>query len=374
MVKRLLWLVVLLLIPLVLAQENVPQTDCLYYFQGEGECLDCVPVTAYLSQLQTQYPQLNVQKFDVYYNKGNLELLQKYFESYGVPPENQKIPALFLPGSYFVGQASIIALLEGRIKDNDDPNCPFLGPVSTVGIVGEASPKDVLQTLTLALITSSAIRNAFSVAIGALFLLLLMTLTSIREKEQVLTKGLAFVLAAFVSYLLFGLGFFPNLLSVSGSQVFLNLIGILSLLVAAFWILSFFGLLKPFRKMLESGDKKKKQWRIPVWLLAVIGFIAPLLTLALLEGKLLVLRNLFSGGIQRGAVVPLLLYYIAITVLPLLVTVLVLSPLRFQLDQWGEKKGFRSAQDKERFQKHYVKLFNVLVSIILVIGGMMLLS
>lgn len=355
------------------ALAAVEETDCLYYFYGEGECQDCLPVNAYLTQLQGQYPALKLEQFDVYYNRGNLELLQKYYDAYNIGIEDQKIPVVFLPGSYFIGQDNIITFLEERIKDNEDTRCPFLGPVPSIGVVGEAEPKDVLQTLTVGVITDSALKNIGSAGIAALLLLLIMLLTAVKEKDQVLARGIAYGAGAFLAYLLFGLGFFSKFLSVSVSRGFLTLTGVASLLVGAFWIASFLGLLK-FLRSREREKEKQKRVQIPTWGMAILGFIVPLFMFAFLEGKFLVLRNLFVGGISQGAVVPLMMYYLGIVFIPVAAVIIIFSVLRQKLEVWGEKKGYQGTLEREKWKKHYLRLLNLVVGIILVLAGMMILG
>ncbi len=352
----------------------VEETDCLYYFYGEGECQDCRPVNAYLIQLQSQYPSLKLETFDVYYNKGNLDLLQKYYDAYNIGAEDQKIPVVFLPGSYFIGQDNIITFLEGRIKDNEDTRCPFLGPVPSIGVVGEAEPKDVLQTLTIGVITDSALKNIGSAGLAALLLLLIMLLTAVKEREQVLVRGIAYGAGAFLSYLLFGLGFFSKFLSVSVGRGFLTLTGVASLIVGAFWIASFLGLLKFFRSLHSREKEKQKRVQIPTWGMAILGFVVPLFTFAFLEGKFLVLRNLFVGGISQGAVVPLMLYYLGIVFIPVAAVIIVFSVLRQKLEALGEKKGYQGALEREKWKKHYLKLLNLVAGIILVLAGIIILG
>ncbi|MEK6950687.1 MAG: hypothetical protein AABX13_03100 [Nanoarchaeota archaeon] len=363
--------ILILFSPLALAEE----TDCLYYFYGEGECQDCLPVNAFFTQLQSQYPSLKIEQFDVYYNKGNLDLLQKYYEAYDIRAEDQKIPVVFLPGSYFIGQDNIITFLEERVKDNEDTRCPFLGPVPSIGVVGEAEPKNVLETLTLGVITDSALKTIGSAAVAALLLLLILLLTTVKDKEQVLSRGIAYGAGAFLSYLLFGFGFFSSFILISASYSFLAFTGMVSVAAGAFWIASFLGLFKFFRSRERLREKEKqKQLQIPGWGMALLGFIVPLFTFALLEGKFLVLRNLFLGSISRGAVVPLLLYYLSIVFIPVAAVIIILSVLRQKLDVLGDKKGYQSAQDRERWKKHHWKLLNLVLGIILVLAGIIILS
>ena len=125
MSKIILLLVALLLIPFALAQEV--ENDCVYYFYGQ-ECEDCTATEATIFGLERAYPHLQIQKYEVYHNFQNFELLQQYYDAYGIEKKSRSIPVMFMKGNYLVGSKAITSLLEERVKDNSDPNCPSLSP------------------------------------------------------------------------------------------------------------------------------------------------------------------------------------------------------------------------------------------------------
>src|SRR3989344_8271663 len=168
--KRILLIVLILvsLLPLAAAEE----ADCLVYFYGT-DCAECTKATEHLTYLKARFPQLEVKEFEVYYNRENVKMLEKYFQSYNIPESSQGLPVLFMPGSYFVGSSTMIDLLESRILDNQNSACSTEEGEKALGLVGEKEPPDVLNTLTLSLVTKAAFRDAFRPGIIAFLLVFL---------------------------------------------------------------------------------------------------------------------------------------------------------------------------------------------------------
>ena len=155
-------LAILLLIPTVLAlEDNELQTDCLYYFYGK-ECKACDQSSASLLALQTEYPNLRIEKYEVYRNFKNFQMMQAYFDVYAIEEDSRSIPAVFSKGSYLIGSKAITSLVEEGIKSSDDPSCPELVTgQAAVGILGQGQPPNVLKTLTFSLVTIHALQNMF---------------------------------------------------------------------------------------------------------------------------------------------------------------------------------------------------------------------
>ena len=138
MVKKTIFVFVLLL-SLLLISVHAEEKDCISYFYGE-DCQGCEQVNAHLNSLQTQYPGLQIQKFEVYYNPDNLQTLRDYFTAYKISQEKQVVPSIFVSGSYFVGTQPILDLLEQRIGDNTNEACPTLTDKGGVGVSGKSTP------------------------------------------------------------------------------------------------------------------------------------------------------------------------------------------------------------------------------------------
>jgi thiol-disulfide isomerase/thioredoxin len=113
----------ILLLPLktsLSAQEN---KICLYFFYGAG-CPDCARVEPQISQLQQNYPQLDVHSFEIYGNGTNLQLLNRFFDKYNVPQEIRKIPAAFISNTCLTGDKQILDNLEETIITSLEKGSP----------------------------------------------------------------------------------------------------------------------------------------------------------------------------------------------------------------------------------------------------------
>lgn len=352
------------------------ETDCLYYFYGAG-CQQCPDADRELSRLQYAYPQLRIERFEVYYNPENLQQLEQYFNAYQVSSVKQGVPAVFLTKSYFVGKDSIVNLLEQQLLDNHDDACPTLQRAQAVGLVGKASPKNVLETLTFAVVTGQGIKNAFNWIMLSLFAILILATIHLKEKKKVFRKGLFFVLGVFVTTLLFGFGFFTNLISVNVTTYFTKIVGAAAILYSVGWILNFFNIFNALKKMARQEIKNGVEGSKTIFLFSELfmlfwGLVFPLFTLSLASSGFLVLRTLFVGNIGKIAVVPRLLYVSIITVLPLLLFVFIIHVLRHHLDEQGAKVGYRNDRETQSWKKHYLTLLNFALNVALFICGLVL--
>jgi len=68
---------------------------CLYYFYGVG-CPACARVEPHTGQLEQKYAQLEVHRFEIYGNRRNLLLLNRYFGKYGIPQDQRTTSTLVL--------------------------------------------------------------------------------------------------------------------------------------------------------------------------------------------------------------------------------------------------------------------------------------
>lgn len=78
-------------------------------------CGFCPNATLFISSLGKKH-QLNVQKYEIYYNGSNFELLKQYALAYGVKEEDFVVPIVFINGTYFAGPP-IYENLEKKIEN-----------------------------------------------------------------------------------------------------------------------------------------------------------------------------------------------------------------------------------------------------------------
>lgn len=354
----------------VTAQE----TDCLYYFYGDG-CPQCIQAEKYIQTLSAKYPSLEIHRYETYYNKENAKLLQDYYNSFGVPQKEQGVPAVFLPGSYFLGSKSISNLLEGAILENSRIGCPSLSSAS-VGIIGESSPRYLVETLTFPVLSTAAFNGLF--AKGALTLLLLLLVIAIgipdygkllRERELTLKKGLVFISGIALPYLLFGFGLLGWLASSKVTAIFAVMASILALLFAGHHL---YGFLKRKKRLSYDEEKiqQQKENKLNRWLFSQGSIFAESVVFSALSlgsaGSFMVLlRHLFEDSFTRAAVTPLILFYALMFVLPFFAVFIILFFLQQRLIHHGHKKDIYS--DIDKWKKHHLKLLNVVLSAAMIV-------
>ncbi|MEK6899950.1 MAG: hypothetical protein AABX05_02385, partial [Nanoarchaeota archaeon] len=198
--------VILLAIPVTAAETAAVESDCVYYFFGK-ECKDCTAVDTAVYSLEHKYEHLQIEKYEVYHNFQNFELLQQYYDAYGIEKNSRSIPVVFMKNTYLIGSKAITSLLEESIKDNDDPNCPPLTAAQgTVGISGQGESPNILSTLTFSLITGDALSNMFAPGVLALLLIFLAILPITKTKEDLIKVSVYFMAGIYIAYVLFGLG------------------------------------------------------------------------------------------------------------------------------------------------------------------------
>lgn len=372
-IPRYLPIVILLLLSSAALAQDTAENDCIYYFYGRG-CEECSPVTDFVAQLQQRYPALDVHRFEVYYSGDNLVSLQQYYAAYRVPEEEQKVPVVFMPGSYFIGANSITSLLEGRIQDNTDANCPTLQS-GAIGIIGEGAPKNVLETLTFAKVTGAALRNTFSLPALALFLLVVLYGASIPFQEHWLKKGFLLLASIYAAYLLFGVGLFSWLLGSSLAKVVLKILGLAGIFLSLVIIKDFIGTLRLLLHTLPEKPFCKKTAAVLLSYpgIFMLGFAVSLFTFRSATDVLLMLRGLFAGGVSRVVVFPLTLYYLLVFVLPLLVLVIGLYFIRLRMEQYAERKIPRDDRKTDAWKRHVRKLVNFGLGITALVLGIVLL-
>jgi thiol-disulfide isomerase/thioredoxin len=87
----------------------------VYFFYGEG-CPHCADVQPFLAEMEKRY-RLNLQRFDIYTNRSHISLFDEFSDDYGLPSGRRGVPAVFISGTYFVGDTMILEDLEDVIEE-----------------------------------------------------------------------------------------------------------------------------------------------------------------------------------------------------------------------------------------------------------------
>lgn len=299
-------------------------------------------------------------------------LAEKYFTAYQIPETSRGLPVVFTSTGYFVGESPITTLLEEHIVSSKESNCPSLdrGNATVPGIVGEHSPLDVFTSLSFRVITGGALRDAFRPGAIALLMILGVLLLALPSSTGVLQKGLLFVGVTYGVHFLFAVGMLLHLASSPASIFFYRLIGWLGLLYGVFTVLLFFFGKKI--KLLSEATKQKieflKQESFTMAWIGILALAASLFSFSGISTTFLVLPHAFRGD-SGWAALPIVLYYLALVVLPLLAVVFFLHLLRQYLDLEAEEK----LAHIENWKKHYNILLQLVGGVIASVLGLLLL-
>ena len=84
MVKRIKWVVLIVLFSFLPLFVNAKENDItMYFFHGDG-CPHCAEEEEFISTIEKKYKNLKIDRYEVWYNDENAELLSNVLESYSI--------------------------------------------------------------------------------------------------------------------------------------------------------------------------------------------------------------------------------------------------------------------------------------------------
>ncbi len=362
---------VLLFILTIILSFSVAADGCLYYFHGVN-CEECGDTDEFVSKLQNQGTE--VTSFEVYKNRAYFHLLDDYFTAYNVPEESRGLPVVFAKDSYFVGPEPIHNLIEEQ-KENEE--CPTTEVGDVVGVIGDKSPYNVLDTLGFGQVTGAALDDSFRPGMVALFLILLALLLIFKKEHEFIEKGSMFIGSVLLMYFLFSFGFFDYFNSIAITSFFTKTIGVIMVLISIITIRGFFTTWNRWVQKIptsikEGADLLKTYVKTSAGVI-VLGLFATLFTLAGMDDVFFILRSLLIDAGVSFAAVPLMLYYLVIIVAPLIVVIGVFHLVMIRIEEKSQTQGPHDVRKVNTWRKHQHKVLNVIVSTLMLVIGLMLL-
>ncbi|MEW6295181.1 MAG: cytochrome c biogenesis protein CcdA [Candidatus Diapherotrites archaeon] len=326
------------------------QAACVYFFYGNG-CPHCARVEPFLEQLGQKYPELKIEKFEIYNDRQNALLLNKYFEAFGVPEIERGIPAAFVSKKYLIGDKPIIENLEGEISTVSSSECPSLENGTATGTSGEKSPLEGIGALSLLTVIGAALVDSINPCAIAVLLILLGALLAAGDKKKALKAGIAFTLSIYIAYFLFGLSLF-SALQISGlSYWFYKIIGLLAIIIGLanikdyFWYGAGGFVMEIPRSWRPSIKKILGAVTSPIGAF-LAGFAVCLFELPCTGGPYIFILGLLAERATMAAAIPILLLYNLFFVLPLIAITLLLYFGFYSVEkasEWKEKKHQNTA-------------------------------
>ena len=366
-------LITILLLTVGTIAELDTESDCVLYFYGT-DCNHCEGPTEMLRKLEIKYPNLHVQRFNVYESAEHKNLLEAYFTSYNIPKDSQGLPVILIGDTYFSGDRAIQELVEHYLLSGDHYDCPEPKAKQVIGVAGAASPLNNFESLPYSMIFKSAIKDSLSPFLLAMFLILLGLIGSLKDGEELRRRSMYYILGAFVLYILFTFtvvdGFTPD----GAPKYFTKLIGLIAIFAGIYVIRNFVLGKKGLVAQLSKPSKKRFQHRLGLILsdigFMLVGFVAAIFTIPTTSTVLPVLRSLYLEPTWALKLVPMLLFYLIVLSVPMIILALIIYLTRYYFEYTGEIRGGGSERRIEIWQRHHVRLFRLFVSLVGIFIGL----
>ena len=330
------------------------------FFYGDG-CPHCAKVEPVIDELETKFPQVLFNNYEIYHNQNNALLLYKFYDEYQVPQEYRGgVPIVFVGDEYFLGDSPIIDNLENRIIKNL-PLIPNKTDIKTPEIDKTITPAE--KSYSLWAIAGAAVVDSINpCAIAVILILLTALMITSGDKKRALYGGLAFTLSIYITYFLFGLGLL-QLITVTNLAGFISkIVGVIALIIGLANIKDFFfygggGFVMEIPRNWRPTLKKILNGVTSPLGAFLAGFVVTLFELPCTGGPYFFVIGLLSQAESVTSIIPTLLFYNLVFVLPLLFIVAVVY------------FGFSSVQKAEEWKEKNIRALHLVAGIIMLILG-----
>ncbi len=347
---------------------DLREKDCIYFFYGQGS-QENENTNSYLYDFNLKYTSVKIQRYEVYFNQENKQLLSKYYQHFELSADKQSIPFLIIGNSYLMGEKSIKALLEGRIKENYGTNCPLLLQENKLGVAGEGSPAELFNKVTLLKTTTASASGILNPGAIILILILLLILSS-KEKSRIY-HGLIFVLGIFFTYLLFYFGLFDFFSYYQNSILILRIIAVILILITLIKLIALFNSWKQVTKKFSWETKTKYNQHLKNLFsyisIYILGLIVSLLTLSQVYNYSLLVRNLYLGGFKPLTMFFIVIYYNLVFIFPFALLLIIYYFLNKRLNKYSEEVMQERSHRSEKWYQFYLRVLNLIIYIIVLI-------
>jgi len=352
------------------------EDDCLYYFYG-ADCDDCKSTDGLIAKIEAKYSNIEFQKYEVYHNANNAELLQKYFQAYNIEENKQGIPLILTKNSYLIGKTTISKYLENLIIDNDNAICPNLDAQNVIGIANEKEPSTVMQTITPFSVMGSVLKDALRPIMIALLLLLIISLAAFKDVPKAIMAGCFFIIGSFTAFLLYAANITDAWGSLLTQAIVTKIIIILAIIISLVKIILFFVLQKDYIQDLQREQRLKVQKTLrilhhPAWYLP-LSFILSMFALSGTGKMFFLLKTLHSEGLLNGEILPWIIYASFIMLIPIIVVLIIMTLIKTKLEARSSRTEPYSDKRIGEWRAHNHKVLNIVVSLLVIAISLFLL-
>lgn len=327
----------------------------MYVFHGQG-CPHCAKLLSFLDDIQEDYPCLEIEEKETYFNDENRQLFENMSAAYGRQIEG--VPTVFIGNKVIVGFSDRKAgRIESEIQRCMDQGC--INPIDKLN--GEDPGKSLPSKLTVPAVISAAAVDAINPCAFAVLIILLTTILASGVKKRTLFAGLAFTAAIFISYFLMGIGLY-SAVSYSGlTHTFFWVVAVLAIIVGLFNLKDYLWYGKWFVMEVPMSWRPKLKKIIKGITSApgafLTGFVVSLFLLPCTSGPYIVILGLLAHTATRDSAIWLLILYNLIFILPMIVITLLVY------------FGFTSTEKAEEWRQKRLKHLHLVAGIIILLLG-----
>ncbi|MCA9382229.1 thioredoxin family protein, partial [Candidatus Dojkabacteria bacterium] len=203
------------------------RVEAVYFYQDT--CGVCREVKPTIDELETKY-NLDLKRYEVTESNENRSRFGAYANAYGISPNDNHVPVIYMGDDYFMGYDPITKDLEPAIEkcEGEDPVCQlkikpnsqealtydFTGNISCTDGTKCETPESNSKISLLVIIPAAIVDSINPCAIAVLILLVTYLMNIKWSKRKMLLFGFIYIGSVFTAYLLAGLGLLKILNSV----------------------------------------------------------------------------------------------------------------------------------------------------------------
>jgi len=204
----------------VLAQSDKVQIDFFY----SAICPHCAKEEEFLKIFEDKYPEIEINRYEVFYNSANQKILKDFYSKYNVPEKEQGyVPITFTSNEYFVGFNDQVAKgLEECVEKCLGQNIVVSQKIK-IPLLGEV---DVSRTSLLLLTAVLGTLDGFNPCAMWVLVVLISLLLTLKSRKRILLVGGVFILAEGLLYYLFMAAWLNAFLALSFITAIRIIIGI----------------------------------------------------------------------------------------------------------------------------------------------------
>jgi cytochrome c biogenesis protein CcdA len=344
--------ILLLALALLLPVSGFAAEACMYYF-WQPRCAHCATTEPILEDLQNEYSDLNIVKFNIQ-NASSYNLLMNLSAQYGFAPRTT--PIIFIGGEVIEYSQNIREVLENKTVYYSEKGC---------GCPGDNVCMDGITPLTLGALLAGAFLDSINPCEFAVLIILISTILTRGDKKKALKAGLAFASAIFLMYFIMGFGLFSAIHVLNVSGIIFKAVGILAIIIGLLNIKDYFwygkGLLmevpmswRPYMKRIIKATTSPKG-------AFFTGLIVSLFLTPCTSGPYVVIIGMLSNRATMLQAVPLLILYNAIFIAPMVFLTIMFT------------KGY-STERAERIRQKNLRLLHLIAGVLMLGLGALMVS